>query len=227
MIDDKPVLSCLLEECNYGSWKLFQFQEDNWGPMIPQRLGHILSDALPGVLMFVLVILFLFSCLDIYFQLVLCILTFSHYPLHNADGKNTYRSVSAWNYHSSYVIHVSLMHLYYFYHTLQWAGLEEIIQTLALTVSLLHLGSQARERLLCINVWQFSIFYFLQVFVFYGNANDINYVFLGLWLLHYIHRWVLLFIELVFCSFVCFQNQVSKYVFSFCLQFCLFLVSCV
>ncbi|XP_052777394.1 3-oxo-5-alpha-steroid 4-dehydrogenase 1-like isoform X1 [Mya arenaria] len=27
----------------------------NWGPMIPQRLGHIFSDAIPGVLMFILV----------------------------------------------------------------------------------------------------------------------------------------------------------------------------
>ncbi|WAR24640.1 S5A1-like protein [Mya arenaria] len=26
----------------------------NWGPMIPQRLGHIFSDAIPGVLMFIL-----------------------------------------------------------------------------------------------------------------------------------------------------------------------------
>ncbi|XP_053393701.1 uncharacterized protein LOC123525530 [Mercenaria mercenaria] len=30
----------------------------NWGPMIPQRLGHIFSDALPGVLMFLLVFFF-------------------------------------------------------------------------------------------------------------------------------------------------------------------------
>ena len=27
----------------------------NWGPQIPQRLGHILSDATPGVLMVILV----------------------------------------------------------------------------------------------------------------------------------------------------------------------------
>lgn len=30
----------------------------NWGLMIPQRLGHILSDAVPGVLMFILVFFF-------------------------------------------------------------------------------------------------------------------------------------------------------------------------
>lgn len=32
----------------------------NWGPMIPQRIGHMLSDAVPGVLMFSLVF-FLYS----------------------------------------------------------------------------------------------------------------------------------------------------------------------
>ena len=30
-------------------------QEAKWGPPIPQRLGHILSDAVPGVLLFILV----------------------------------------------------------------------------------------------------------------------------------------------------------------------------
>ncbi|XP_059149350.1 uncharacterized protein LOC131936401 isoform X3 [Physella acuta] len=38
--------------------------ETNWGPMIPQRLGHILSDAIPGVLMFSLVF-FLYSKEDV------------------------------------------------------------------------------------------------------------------------------------------------------------------
>ncbi|KAL4235530.1 hypothetical protein ACF0H5_003927 [Mactra antiquata] len=32
--------------------------DGNWGPMIHQRLGHMFSDALPGVLMFILVFVF-------------------------------------------------------------------------------------------------------------------------------------------------------------------------
>ena len=42
-----------LDQCIYF---LFVLQDaGNWGPQIPQRLGHILSDATPGVLMVILV----------------------------------------------------------------------------------------------------------------------------------------------------------------------------
>ena len=42
-----------LDQCIYF---LYVLQDaGNWGPQIPQRLGHILSDATPGVLMVILV----------------------------------------------------------------------------------------------------------------------------------------------------------------------------
>ena len=49
-----------LDQCIYF---LFTLQDaGNWGPQIPQRLGHILSDATPGVLMVILVS----SCITLY-----------------------------------------------------------------------------------------------------------------------------------------------------------------
>lgn len=46
-------------------------QETNWGPMIPQRLGHIMSDAVPGVLMFSLVNLNTILIQFLYFFIVI------------------------------------------------------------------------------------------------------------------------------------------------------------
>ncbi|XP_076462776.1 uncharacterized protein LOC143295097 isoform X2 [Babylonia areolata] len=45
----------LISPAPYGK---HENQEAKWGPPIPQRLGHILSDALPGVLLFILVFVF-------------------------------------------------------------------------------------------------------------------------------------------------------------------------
>ena len=43
---------------------LFVLQDaGNWGPQIPQRLGHILSDATPGVLMVIVVSTAKLTCL--------------------------------------------------------------------------------------------------------------------------------------------------------------------
>ncbi|XP_022308684.1 3-oxo-5-alpha-steroid 4-dehydrogenase 1-like isoform X2 [Crassostrea virginica] len=54
-------------------------RDQSWGPMIPQRLGHILSDALPGVALFTLVFVFYGTENKTYVNYVFLAMFLSHY----------------------------------------------------------------------------------------------------------------------------------------------------
>lgn len=54
-------------------------RDQNWGPLIPQRLGHILSDAIPGVVLFTLVFVFYGTENKIYINYIFLAMFLSHY----------------------------------------------------------------------------------------------------------------------------------------------------
>lgn len=54
-------------------------KDQNWGPLIPQRLGHFLSDALPGVVLFVLVFVFYGTQNKNYINYIFLAMFLSHY----------------------------------------------------------------------------------------------------------------------------------------------------
>ncbi|XP_021355098.1 steroid 5-alpha-reductase DET2-like isoform X1 [Mizuhopecten yessoensis] len=72
------VVTAVVQWINPAPYGKHENKDLNWGPMIPQRLGHILSDATPGVLLFLLVF-FLYGGVRRYTNYVFLAMFLCHY----------------------------------------------------------------------------------------------------------------------------------------------------
>ncbi|XP_062599521.1 uncharacterized protein LOC134261060 isoform X1 [Saccostrea cucullata] len=73
------IVTAVAQWVNPAPYGKHERRDQNWGPLIPQRLGHILSDAIPGVVLFTLVFVFYGTDDKTYVNYVFLAMFLSHY----------------------------------------------------------------------------------------------------------------------------------------------------